>query len=123
MRQSKTFTKIRTKKKTNSELVETIALALKNKAWNSLAHKLSGATRSFSAVNLDKIEKETKAGDTIIIPGKVLSKGNVTKKVRLCALSFSETAIEKLKATKSEVVLISEEIKKNPKATGVRVIQ
>lgn len=123
MRASKNFTKKRTKKKTNSVLVETIALALKNKPWNALAHKLSGSTRNFSAVNLSQIDKATTPGDTIVVPGKVLSKGEITKKVRVCALGFSEAAIEKLKQTKSEIVSIADEIKKNPKFTGVKIIK
>ena len=40
----------------------------------------------------------------------------------MCALGFSLAAREKLKKTKSEVVSINEEIKKNPKAEGIRIL-
>ena len=120
---SKTKIKLRIKNKTNHELKETIKLALKNKYWNNIARILSSSTRKYSAVNLSEIEKQTTPGDTVIIPGKVLSKGELTKKVRICALSISAMAKEKLKATKSEFAHLSEEIKKNTKAEGIKIIR
>lgn len=120
---SKTHIKSKTRRKTNLFLVETIQAARKSPSWLKLAHILSGPTKNQASVNLSLIDKETKAGDTLIIPGKVLSQGELTKKLRLCALSFSSKALEKMKKTKSEAVSILEEIRKNPKAEGVKIIQ
>jgi large subunit ribosomal protein L18e len=120
---SRAHIKTRSRKKTNPEIVNTIREALKNKAWFKIAQILSSSTREYSSINLEKINKETKAGDTVVIPGKVLSSGNLDKKVRICALAFSESAISKLKSTKSESVSILDEIKSNPKAQGVKVIR
>ncbi len=120
---SKTKLKRRAGKKTNPILVETISGALKNQNWREIAKLLSASARKNISVNLFEIDKQTKIGDTVIIPGKVLSKGNVTKKIRICALAISETAKEKLKETKSEIVSILEEITKNPQAEGVKVLR
>jgi len=120
---SQTKIKDRLRNKTNPELVETIALAKKNKSWLTIANILASSTRKQSKVNLSRIDKETKAGDTIIIPGKVLSSGSISKKLRICALSISQSALEKLKETKSESVSIIEEIQKNPKAEGVKILR
>ena len=119
---SRTKLKKRTRRKTNPYLVETIRLALKHENWTPIVKILSGATRQHSSVNLSQIEEKTKLGDTVLILGKVLSEGNITKKIRICALSISYPAKEKLKSSKSEFATIAEEIKKNPKAEGVRVI-
>lgn len=119
---SKTSIKARAKRKTNPFLVATITLARKHEAWHALAQRLSGATRQHASVNLSQIDAATKTGDTVVVPGKVLGVGNLTKKVRICALSFSASVKEKIKATKSEAVSIIEEIKSNPKATGVKLI-
>ena|SRR3989344_8345890 len=119
---SKRSIKQRIKRKTNPAVAATISLALKNKSWMPLAQKLSGSTRNHSAVPLFAIDKNTSNGETVIIPGKVLSSGELTKKVRICALSFSSAAKEKMKATKSEAVSIIEEIQKNPKAQGVKIL-
>ena len=118
---SKTHIKKKTSRKTDLKLVETIKLARKNASWLKLAHILSSPTRLQASINLSQIDTNAKAGDTIVIPGKVLSQGELTKKVRICALSFSQSALEKMKKTKSEAVTILEEIKKNPKADGIKV--
>jgi len=120
---SKTHIKNKTRRKTNLELVETIKLARNNPGWLRIAHVLSGPTRKHVSANLNEIDANAKAGDTFVIPGKVLGQGELTKKVRICALSFSETALEKMKKTKSEAVTILEEIKKNPKAEGIKAPQ
>ena len=109
-------------RKTNPSFSTMLQLARKQKAWVQYSHMLSGPTRSQVSVNLNQIDSQTKAGDTVIIPGKVLSVGELTKKVRICALGISKSAREKLKATKSEYVSIAEEIKVNPKAEGLKVI-
>lgn len=120
---SRTKVKLRRKKKTNPEVSETLSLALKNTAWEKIATLVSGPARKYSSVNLDQIDKETKLADTVVIVGKVLSKGTLSKKVRICALSFSEAALEKIKESKSEAVSIADEIKKNPKYQGVKLIK
>lgn len=120
---SRTLVKFRSNKKTNPSTMETIAIALKNKNWFKIAQIISASTKQYSSVNLDKIDKLTQNGDTVVIPGKVLSTGELTKKVRICALGFSALAIEKMKKTKSEAVSIAQEIKSNPKAEGVKIIK
>lgn len=120
---SKTKIKFRTRQKSNSELQETIRLALKNKSWFKVSQILSNSTRNYSSVNLGQIDKVSKQGEIIVVIGKVLSQGNLTKKVRICSLGISAVAKEKLKDTKSEFVYLGNEIKSNPKAEGVRVIQ
>ena len=97
-------------------------MALKNSSWAKLAKILSSPSRLHSTINLDQIDIEAKAGDTIIIPGKILSLGNLTKKIKLCSLGISQKAREKISESKSEYTSISEEIKKNTKAEGVKII-
>ena len=120
---SKTLVKFRTRKKTNSSTQEIVRSALKQKAWSHIAQILSASTRSYSSVNLEEIDKATKAGDIVVIPGKILSSGELTKKVRICALGISSSAKDKLKETKSEFVSILDEIKKNPKAEGLKILR
>jgi len=111
------------KRKRNPELVETIIRAKKNDMWLEVASVLSSPRRRKIEINLDEIEEKTKEGDTIIVPGKVLGKGDVSKKIRVAALSFSEKAKEKLKNKNCEVVSILEEIKINPEARGVKILK
>jgi len=121
---SRTHIKSRMVNKTNTLVKDTInaALKTKSKTWHTVAQKLSAATRKHNPINLNKIDKITTTGDTLVILGKVLGGGDVTKKLRLCALSFSGSALDKLKKTRSETVTVLEEITKNPKANGVKVL-
>ena len=120
---SKTQVKKRIKRKTAPTLVETIRLANNNKAWNEIAKILSGSTSQFSSVNVDEIEKKAADNDKIVVPGKVLGVGEITKKITIAALSFSETAKEKLSKTKIQTKTLLEEIKENPEAKGVKIIK
>ena len=110
-------------KKTNSELVETIIAAKKNKGWAKVASALSSSRRIRLAVNLEEISKMAKDNETVIIPGKVLSQGNLDKKVKVVALNFSQKAKEKLLNSKNETTSILEEIKKNPEGKGIVVLK
>ncbi len=111
------------KRKTNPFLIEIIKKAGKIKEWRRVAEILSGSTKKYSRVNLLELDKNTDAGDTVVVLGKVLSKGDLTKKIKICALSFSQNAIDKIKKNKSEAILLLEEISKNPKAEGIKIIQ
>jgi|SRR3989338_424383 len=120
---SKTKIEKQLKRKINPELVETIIKAKKNDKWLGIASLLSAPRKLKISVNLEKIEKESKEGDTIIVPGKVLSQGDISKKIRIAALSFSQQAREKLKNRKCEIVTIKEEISKNKEAKGVKILR
>ncbi len=124
MKRSKTTINKRTGKKTNPELVETAKLITKNTEWSALGivEYLTSSTRKMPEMNLAKINLHCEQGDTVVIPGKVLGTGNITKKIKICAFNFSKQALDKLKEKKCEIMTINEEIKKNPKATGLRVL-
>ncbi|MGA2130378.1 MAG: 50S ribosomal protein L18e [Candidatus Pacearchaeota archaeon] len=121
---SKTKIEKQSEKKANPLLVETIRLAKKTNSnfWLKVAGILSGPRRNHVAVNLDEIEKNTKEGDSIVIPGKVLSQGEISKKIAIIAFNFSEKTREKLLKTKSQAVNMAEEIRKNPEAKGLKFI-
>lgn len=110
-------------KKTNPELIKTIIEAKKKKNWVEVAGVLASPRINKVEINLDKINKEAKEGETIIIPGKVLSQGELGKKIKIAAFNFSEKAKEKILKAKGEILTISEEIKKNPDAKNVRLIR
>lgn len=110
------------RRKTSSELVQTILAAKKNEDWQKIAGMLSTSTRNMGVINLDQIDKGSKEGDTILVPGKVLGNGDISKKIRIIAFKFSEEAEKKLKNKKCETRTIIEEIKLNPKAEGVKIL-
>ncbi|HLD37370.1 MAG TPA: 50S ribosomal protein L18e [Candidatus Nanoarchaeia archaeon] len=119
---SKTQIERQLKRKTNSELVRTIILAKKHDAWLPVAGMLSTPRRRHAALNLGEIGKKAKEGDIIVVPGKVLSGGELAKKIKICAFSFSKEALKKIKEGKGEAVTIMEEIEKNSSGKGIKII-
>ncbi len=89
------------------------------KIWKRIASDLEKPTRKRRKVNIYKINKYTREGETAIIPGKVLSLGSLNKKITIAAYQFSEAAKEKLK---NNAVTIEQLITKNPKGKKLRII-
>lgn len=120
----KTKTKIgkQLERKNNKELVGTILAAKKKDKWLKVARILSGPRRKAIGLNLEEINENSKNGETVVIPGKVLSQGEISKKVTIVAQSFSEKAKEKLLKSKISHLSIIEEIKKNPDMKKCRVL-
>ncbi len=119
---SKTLIEKQLQRKTNPELVKTIIEAKKKKNWLELAAALSSPRANRTNMNLSKINDEAKEGEVVVISGKVLSQGELDKKVKVVALSFSSMAKEKIAKAKGEALTILDEIKKNPEAKNVRFL-
>jgi len=120
---SKTLIGKQVVRKSNQEIVETILEAKKKKAWLEVAGILSGPRRNYVNINLQEINRQIKEGDNIVIPGKVLSQGEMDKKIKIIALGFSESAKEKLKKSGSKIGYMLDEIKSNPEAKGLKVLK
>ena len=54
--------------------------------------------------------------------GKVLSVGNITKKVQVAAFNFSDEARKKIEQAKGKVLTIQELIQQNPEGKNVRIL-
>jgi large subunit ribosomal protein L18e len=120
---SKTKISKQLERKSNSRLGETILAGKKNEAWMGVASVLSGPRRIRTCINLEEINKDAKAGETVVIPGKVLSQGEIDKKIKVVAFSFSDKAKEKLLSAKCDISYILDEIKSNPSAKGIKIMK
>jgi len=112
-----------TRKKNSSRLVKTIFVAKKNKNWLWVAGILSGPRRKRINMNIGEINEKSREGNRVVVPGKVLSQGEINKKIKIVALGFSEKAKDKLLKAGCEICNISEEIEKNPNAKGVKILK
>ncbi len=89
--------------------------------WKLAAFELSRPTRKRREVNVSNIDMAAEDGETVLVPGKVLSAGELTKKVTVAAWKFSANAKAKINK-KGKAVSIQELMKSNPKGSKVRVI-
>lgn len=116
---SNTFIKQRERRKTNPALVETIEITRK-KGLLELAKRLSGPTRKQTKINIGELGRLKEKN--ILVVGKVLGEGEINQKINVAALSFSKQAEKKLKKAGCEIKTIKQEIEKNHKLEGVKVI-
>jgi large subunit ribosomal protein L18e len=110
-------------KKTNYSLIETVTAAKKNENWKKIAEVLSGPRRKRMSINLSDLDKNLKDSQIIVVPGKVLSQGDLSKKTKVIAFNFSAKAKDKLLKSGCEISTIVEEIKKNPDAKGIKILK
>jgi large subunit ribosomal protein L18e len=121
--QSNTKIEKQLKRKTNPELVKTIIATKKSESWKEVAKIISGSRKKRKNVNLWEINKKTEEGEKVIVLGKVLSNGEINKKVEIIALDFSNKAKEKILKAKGNISSILDEIKKNPEMKGLKVLK
>ena len=114
--------------KTNPMLI-TLIHELKKQAseneapiWKDIALRLEKPLKNWPEVNLDRISKYTSEKEIALIPGKVLSTGNLTKKISIAAWSFSDKSQDKIKKAGGNYMTIEELIKNNPKGKDVRIL-
>ncbi|MDD5253877.1 MAG: 50S ribosomal protein L18e [Candidatus Nanoarchaeia archaeon] len=88
--------------------------------WKRIAKDLEKSTRRRAKVNLYKIERYCKDGEIALVPGKVLSEGETTKKIDVVAYSFSDKAKHKIKG---KALTIRQLMKENPKGKKVRIFR
>lgn len=90
--------------------------------WKDIASRLEKSSKNWPVVNLDRINTYVKDKEIALIPGKVLSSGNITKKITIAAWSFSDKSYEKIKKAGSRSISIHELMKNNPKGENIRIL-
>lgn len=73
-------------------------------------------------MNISRLNRYTKVGDTVVVPGKVLGAGNLDHAVNVAAFSFSQQAQSKVLKAKGKCLSISKLVEENPKGSGVKII-
>lgn len=90
--------------------------------WRYVAEKLGVPSKKRPAVNLSKINRYTREGDVVIVPGKVLASGILDHKVKIAAASFSSKALIKIREAGGEPLHILDLLRENPRGSNVKII-
>src|SRR6201988_312512 len=91
-------------RKQNPELARVIidlrkaARAHRAAVWSAAADRLSRAPHPDSPLNVGHLERLAAAQETILVPGKLLAEGRLTKTLTIGAVSYSAVAREKVHA-------------------------
>lgn len=90
--------------------------------WRRLADDLSKPSRQRRTVNLSRINRYTKPNETVIVPGKVLSSGQLDHSLTIAAWQFSQQAKQKIENANSKAISIRDIMKENTKGKRIRII-
>ncbi|MFH1785934.1 MAG: 50S ribosomal protein L18e [Candidatus Micrarchaeota archaeon] len=91
--------------------------------WKKVAYELSKPRRKKIEVNLSKIDAYAEGDETILVPGKVLGSGNVSKKITVAAFAFSESARQLISMAGGQAITIESLKKTNPDGKGVVILK
>lgn len=90
--------------------------------WRDIAKRLEKPTKARVTVNLSRIDRYANANDTVLVPGKLLAAGAITKPVKVAAYGFSAAAVEKITAAGGQCLTIESLAESNPSGTNVKII-
>ncbi len=90
--------------------------------WRYVAELISKPRRRRRVVNLYKVDRVSSEGDLIVVPGKLLGVGHVSKRVTVAAWKYSRSAIERLERAGCEAITIPELVRRNPKGSNVKIV-
>jgi len=93
------------------------------RVWLDVAKRLSGPTRRYAEVNVSRINRHTSDGDVIVVPGVVLGAGTIEHSVKVGALRFSQSAMEKIEQAEGVCMSIEQLLEHNPEGRNVRVFR
>ncbi len=103
--------------------LEKAAKSTKSALWADIAERLAAPTRNKVVVDLDKLDTMAKKnkGKILLVPGKVLVKGEYGEKAKIVAVNASENAKNKIEA-KGEFVFLRDFAKNADKVKASEVI-
>jgi len=90
--------------------------------WRDIALRLEGPMSNWAEVNIGKIERHAAENEIVVIPGKLLGAGEISKKVTVAAFRSSGQAREKIKKAGGKNMSIEDLVSSNPKGAKVRIM-
>ena len=79
--------------------------------WCYVYELASQPKRRRVAVNLSKLNRYAKDGENIIVPGKILGGGSITKGINVTAVEYSTGVEEKITKAKGKLLTLREMMK------------
>lgn len=115
--------------KSTNEQLKRLLIILKRQSrtpggriWRTLYEQLQTPRRARAEVNIADLQRHFNKGQTMVVPGKVLSEGIATDKLQVAAVSFSSKARMKITAVGGKCLSLQQLMEKNPSGKNVRII-
>ncbi len=91
--------------------------------WRDVATRLESPRREHAEVNVSEIERYASEDEAVVVPGKVLGSGVLSKTVTVAAFDFSGSAEDKIERADGEAVPLDDYVADNPDGSEVRVVR
>jgi large subunit ribosomal protein L18e len=114
--------------KENSELVRLIvelrraARSHRAPIWATVADRLERPRHRVVPVNVGHLERLAETGETVVVPGKLLAHGPLSKPLTVAAFAYSKDARTKIHAAGGVAISVHDLIKVKPDGAGVRLL-
>lgn len=115
-------------RKKNTELVR-LVVELRRAArshdaplWGSVADRLERSRHQANPLNVGHLERLTRSDETVVVAGKLLATGPLTKRLTVAAFAYSEEARDKIRAAGGSAVSLHDLLKSRPDGAGVRLL-
>jgi large subunit ribosomal protein L18e len=95
---------------------------LKTPVWKAVAKGLNRPSRKAYEMNVSRLEKHAKKGESVVVPGTVMGSGDLTKPLTVAAFRFSGAACEKIEKAGGKCMSIEDMVKDNPNGKKLRVM-
>jgi large subunit ribosomal protein L18e len=89
--------------------------------WGSVADRLERPRHQMTPVNVAHLERLADADEWVVVPGKVLADGAITKPITVAAVGYSTEARTKIHAAGGKALTIAELLHERPDGAGVRL--
>jgi len=114
--------------KENSELVRLVvelrraARAHHAPIWGSVADRLERPRHQLTPLNVGHLERLTRPDETVVVPGKVLANGPLSKRLVVGAFAYSTEARAKIHAAGGTALTLHDLLRSKPDGAGVRLL-
>ncbi len=115
-------------RKQNSELVRLVgdlrrtARTQHAPIWSAVADRLERPRHQTLPVNVGRLDRVASPEETVIVPGKLLAAGSLSKRITVAAFAYSADARSKVVAAGGSALSLGELMKSRPDGAGVRLL-
>jgi large subunit ribosomal protein L18e len=102
--------------------VKSAAKASKKPVYKRALKMLSKKVNLLAEVNVGKLDTLSTDDGVLLVPGKVLGEGYVTKKMHVGAVAFTASAVQKINSAGGEALLMKDFVAKFGEGKGVALV-
>jgi len=91
--------------------------------WAKIADELDKPKRRRIALNLGDINRHSKSGDIVAVPGKVLASGSLGHPVKVAANAFSDEAKKKIEFAEGSAIRLLDLLEDGTHPSAVKILK